>query len=207
MRKFSTSLASAALAVAIAGVANADPITKDLGGGWEVTIFAPDTVDVAVDFVSLTGDVLVIEKTAQFFELATVELLFAQNRDDSETVSQIVITDEILTNNTGVAWTSFTNDLGAVGPALFDVAASASFTIAPFTTTAYAGDLRSVTYSNGIVPDGVIWTPGLDDGGLVIDVDLSDRLTSFTLRETPAPEPSTLAALLIGAGLAFARRR
>lgn len=207
MRKFSATLATAVMAAAMTGAAYADPFTKDLGGGWSVTIFAPDTVDVAVDFVSLTEGVLVIEKTAQFFDLATVELEFNQNQEADQTVSRIVITDEVLTNNTGLPWTSFTNSLEDDDPATFNAAASATFSIAPFVTTDYSPDFRAVKYAGGVVPDGMIWTPGLVSGGLVIDVDVAPRLTSFTLRETPTPEPTTLAGLLIGAGLAFARRR
>jgi hypothetical protein len=176
-----------------------------LGCGWQVTIFDSDVADVVTDFCD--PDILVVEKAAEFIEIdpdtmqpAPINLLFTQILPDAQTAPRIIITTEIILNNTGQDWTSFRNLLLDSGQVMFNQPLSASFSISPFTTRTYNGGSTEVTFAGGVVPDGSVWTPGLASGGLVIDVELG-RTTpvSFTLKELPIPEPSSGLLVLAGA--------
>lgn len=205
-----------AIVLAVVGwmgaAAHADPITLSLGGGWQATIFEPIDVGLAVDHVDLDQNLLVLEKFANFNKLdpitglpVPVNILFTQVGGDAETVTRIVLTDEILLNNSGIAWESFRNVLLG-NAAKFDPVASAGFSIAPFTTTTYLNGDSEVEFAGGVVPHGTIWTPGLASGGLYINVDLSsDKPVSFVLKEIPIPEPTTL-MLVLGGALLIRRR-
>lgn len=189
-------------------------LTIDLGGGWEATVSNPDVVDLVTDYVSLDDDILVIEKFAIFQEIdpftgqpVPINIAFNQIASDANTVSQIVITDELVFNDTGLDWTGFRNVL-ALGGATFNVADSADFSIDPFTTTSYSDDLTEVMYGGGVLAAGENWTPGLQSGGLVIDVDLSgDAPAKFILKEIAVTIPAPAALAVLGLGLATTRRR
>lgn len=212
--KASLCTAAAALGLVTSGgtVASAGEIVKNLGGGWQVTIFDPDTADVVTDFVN--DDILVVEKAAEFIDIdpdteqpEPINLLFTQIAPDAQTVTRIILTDEIILNSTGQNWTSFRNILIDSGQVMFNQAASATFSIAPFTTRTYNGSSTEVEFAGGVVPAGGVWTPGLDSGGLVIDIDLdAPTPVSFTLKELPVPEP-TSALLVLGGALAMIRCR
>lgn len=202
-----------ALVLSIAPAANA-VLVLNLGGGWQATITDDINVDLDVEFVSLPDNMLVIEKFAKFITVdpftgmpAPVHIVFNQIAPDAETVSRIVITQETIANNTGLDWIAYEQELLG-GVATFNQAESASFSINPFTTTAYDSSFQTVTFSGGVVAAGSVWTPGADAGGLVIDIDLSgDAPAKFVLKELPlVPGPAGLAALGL-LGLARARRR
>jgi hypothetical protein len=204
-------LIAGAFVLSMVPAANA-VLVLNLGGGWQATITDEVNVDLAVDFVSLPDNVLVIQKFAKFISVdpftgmpVGINIAFNQIAPDAETVSRIVITDEIIANNTGLDWIAFEEELlGSV--ATFNQADSATFSINPFTTATYSGSSDAVTFSGGLVAAGAIWTPGVTSGGLVIDVDLSgDAPAKFVLKELPlVPGPAGFAVLGL---LAFASRR
>jgi hypothetical protein len=198
--------------LAAAGAAQADPLVRDLGGGWQVTIFDSDLVDVVTDYVD--DDILVLEKAAEFTEIdpetmqpAPINLVFQQILPDAQTTPRIILTNEIILNHTGQDWTSFKEILIDAGQVMFNQGLSATFSISPFTTRTYNGLSTEVTFAGGVVPDGSLWVPGLESGGLVIEVDLSAQgPVTFTLKELPIPEPAS-AVLLCAGALALRRFR
>jgi hypothetical protein len=205
-------LISAAFALTVTAAANA-ALVLNLGGGWQATIQDDVNVDLAVDFVSIQDNILVIEKFANFISIdpftgmpMPIAISFNQIASDAQTVSKIVITDEIIANNTGLDWVAFRNEILG-GSATFNQAQSASFSINPFTNTTYSAGSDSVTYDGGVISSGTIWAPGTLSGGLVIDIDLSgDSPVKFILKEIPmVPAPAGLA--LLGAAALGARRR
>ncbi|MGI9015059.1 MAG: PEP-CTERM sorting domain-containing protein [Phycisphaerales bacterium] len=203
-------LASIAAAGFISASAMAD-VTIDLGGGWSATIFDEERVDLIVDFIG--NDTIVLQKFANFTEIddftglpASLSIAFNQTGDDANTVSRIVFTDMFIANNTGVNWGGFREALLG-DDASFNVGASSTFSINPFTNRTYSNGNKIVTFDGGTVADGQIWTPGLTRGALVIDVDLSDdNPAKFILKETPlVPAPGAI--VLLGAAGMVARRR
>jgi len=126
---------------------------------------------------------------------------FQQRLADSGTSGTIQITDEIIRNATGAAWTDYHWDV--LGPAAFGRAATeaSGFTVGPFTTMIWglpppgwdADHAGSLDVDGGVVVDAAIYTPGLAGGKLVIDVDLASDDGDFWLRQEPTPEPGALA--------------
>lgn len=218
MKRFSRAMARGAVAVLIAGAAlpaSAGPITKNLGGGWQVTIFDSRAVDVQTLAVDVDRNFLDIRKTAEFTAFdditgqpAAINLAFQQIAPDRNTVTRIRLDEELLTNSLGQAWIAFRNELLG-SAATFDPDRSNDFSIAPFTVSTFGADNGSVTFDGGLVPDGATWSPGAASGKLVIKVDLSSPTpVAFSLKELPfVPEPSTCALLTLGAVLAGRRRR
>jgi len=204
MGRMSVFIVGAGIAAAIPMTASAQ-VVKDLGKGWEVTIFQPNMVDVFVD-PSGPGS-LVIEKIAEFSSVMPIELMFTQNQPDAQTVSQIVLTSAVITNSTGQGWVSFTETV-TPGVAQFNEGLSGDYSISPFTSREYFNGDTEVVFSGGTVGAGEIWSPGLAAGGLVIDIDLSGSAPAvFTLAELPTvPGPGSIAVLALG-GLVGARRR
>jgi len=208
-------IAGSTLALALGFTANAGTVV-DLGGGWQATILSNNTlVDVTVDFVSLEDDVLVIEKFANFLTIDPftglpdpVQIAFNQVASDEDTVSTIVIADELIFNNTGIDWTGYLNVLLG-SQATFDPVASAGFDVSPFSSLDFLNGNQTAFASGGVVADGDAWTPGAGPGGgeLVINIDLSgNNPAKFVLKEIPIPAPGALALLGV-AGLIGSRRR
>lgn len=205
--KTTTALGASAIAALIATTSASGQLVKDLGFGWEVVIFDPIYSDVAADPPS-SLDKLIVEKTAEFRNLDPIHLLFRQNKPDAETAPVIAFTDEIILNNSGFDWVDFEFILLDSGQVEFDVAASADFSIAPFTTREYSDGNTFLRVAGGTVADGGIWTPGITKGELVINIDLSDsNPVNFVFKEVPSiPAPGSLALAGL-AGLVAARRR
>jgi len=203
---------AAASALFIGGAANAD-ITIDLGGGWEATIFDEANVDLEVDFVG--EDTLVLQKFAKFIEVdpfsgkpVPQSIAFNQVADDADTVSRIIITEEFIFNNTDLTWNGFRISLLGSNAA-FNPEESADFSFDPFTTFEFQDDNTEAVFGGGLIePDGT-WNPGMESGGLVIDVDLSqDDPVKFILKELPQiPAPGAIALLGIAGVIGRRRRR
>jgi len=124
----------------------------------------------------------------------------------------VVISDEIITNNTGSDWLDY--HWSIEGPAAFEISTTlaSGFDVSPFTNIDWApksgwtSDYASaLNLDGGVVPAGGTFHPGVDTGYLVIKADLSGSDASFTLRQTPTPEPATM--LLLAAGLPMLARR
>lgn len=200
---------SGVIVLAAAAGANAQ-VTRNLGGGWQVTIPDIDIIDIIRDDLVSSPNTLVLEKFATFKDLQALDLVFTQIAPNANTATRIILTDEYVFNLSGTDWTGFEITLANQVPTSsvsFNQAASATFSILPFTTTTYSGASDQVTYAGGVVPDGTFWTPGVSTGALVIDIALNPRgQTSFTLRERPIPTPGA-ASLLAVAGIVAAGRR
>ncbi len=216
MSNFTKTVAiSAAALLAAAGVASADPIIQQLGGGWQVTIFDPANVSIEVNnpnTIERDGQV-VITKRATVSQLtdegvpAPIVIVFQQISPDAGTVPRIAITEEVINNQTGQLWTAYRQVLAQSGRATFNQAASAGFSIDPYLFSSYNVFNDSVLYSGGPgVPSGGTFNPGRTSGELVIDIDLSAAPVLFALKEIPVPTPAGASVLAL-AGLVATRRR
>lgn len=191
-----------------------DPSTN-VHSGWQATIFDDLHVDVVTDAVSFTSNAVVIEKFAEFTTLSpigqpeAINIVFQQVLPDAQTVSRIVITDEIVINSTGVAWIDFSMLLLDSGQVEFDPVASAAFDVSPFLQKQYLNGNTTFRAFDGTIPAGGIWTPGMASGALFIDVDLgSSTPVTFTLKELPGiPAPGSVALLSLAGLIAINRRR
>jgi hypothetical protein len=214
-------------ATAVMGVcaaSRADTIVLG-GSGWTAS-WDPSLdpyVDIQVD--SYDGTELVIQKTAEFVQgpnafglFPTIPIVFRQT--GPSTLQSIVIADEIITNSTGTDWTDFHFDLLDSGDAVFNHGPQFFFTTSPFDNQAFNAASTSFNVdgfglgpggSDALIPDGSSWFPGdgASDGDLVIDVvgHAQAPFTVFTLKETPTPEPATLALVAIAAAFLARRRR
>ncbi|MFN0011127.1 MAG: hypothetical protein ACKVS8_05720 [Phycisphaerales bacterium] len=205
--------AGVALLLSLAGSAWAQQVTRNIGNGWTVTTPNVDVLDIYRD-TTVSGGIPVLEKFATFVDFSPLDLIFTQIAPNAETATRIIITDEYVFNNTGLAWDSFflslVNDLN--GLAVFNEALSDP-SLAPFTDGHLSPDHKTVEAFDGTVPHFSFWTPGVASGAFVIDIALSqidspEFRTSFTLRETPGVVPAPApAALAIAGGLLASRRR
>ncbi len=210
-------LLAAALGLSLpAGHAQASLIIN-LGDGWQAELFAEQdsVLDLAVD-PDNNPDLLVLQKFANFSEIdlvtgrpALLSIAFRQILPDEFTASQIVITEEFITNNTGMTWTGFKMVLLG-NHVSFKMLGLEGFADPPFTEFTLLDGSKDVRFEGGTLADGSTWNPRGVDGGLVINVDLAgnsgDNLT-FVLKELPMiPAPATL-ALLAGGLLLTPRRR
>jgi len=206
---------SVATVLAAAGMASADPVIQDLGGGWQVTIFDPANVQIEVNnsgSIFQDGQ-LVITKRATVNSLTDegvptpIVLVFQQIAPDALTIPRIAITEEVINNQTGQLWTAYRQVLAQSSRATFNQALSAGFSIDPYLFANYNVFSDSVLYSGGTgVPSGGTFNPGFTAGELVIDIDLSAAPVLFALKEIPIPTPGTVGLMAL-AGIAAARRR
>ncbi len=212
-----------ALVVALAGSATASAGIVNIGGGWEAS-WDP-SLDGLVDVTSfgVVGDAVVIQKSAEFTQgpvlgiFPSIPITFRQTAPGA--VHNIVIDDEIITNSTGVTWTDFHMEVIDSGDAVFDPAATAAsggalpigWTISPFTQAAFSSGNRKLDIWDGTVPNGSQWFPGngVSDGQLWIAVNphTAAPFTVFTLKESPTPEPVSVALLALGALTLLPKRR
>lgn len=196
-----------------------DPITGQ-DSGWQASFF-PDSTLVTLVVDAVTDDAVFIQKFVDFDQpvgpvglFSALNIDFTQTLSDSETVRNIVIVDEGLTNLTGADWNGFNWRLINMGEAWFDRPRSAGFSTAPFSVQTYGGFLDGdpdrptiLGATGGVVNHLASYFPGAGAGELWIDIDLSQQpVTSFLLQEKPVPEPGTLGLMGLLA-LAGVRRR
>lgn len=190
--------------------------------GWAV--LAPDdgtVVGIVVDLVTPDAVYIEIEKDFLFppdanGNFPAINLIFQQTLPDAQTVPNIVISDESISNQTGVAWADFHWALLDGGSVWFDVGASTPFDVSPFSNSTWIdtfgfGDpnkANNLNVDGGNVAPGASFFPGLGgtNGDLVITFDLASANEDFILKEFPTPEPAVLAMLAFG-GIAALRRR
>jgi len=175
------------------------------------------------------SDQVFIQKIAQFTTppspagvIDPIQITFTQTAPNA--VHNIVIEDEAITNQTGVAWTDFHMDITDSGNAAFNPAATLAsggpppigFSIAPFTTAAFgptpSGPNTALDIAGGTVPNGATWFPGAGPGGgalwITANTQTTQPFTVFTLKERPTvPEPASMAALALGAAAMVRRVR
>ena len=199
-----TAIAAGSLSsVALAGIVAPTPI----GGGWGVIVPNIDGMDVIRDSISIQGDAIVIETQANHPGFGAECIQLVQLAPDSATLARIIITDSVVVNSSGQAWNGYSYFVGANDPATFNQSLSAGFSISPFTTRTYGAGSRSVAFGGGSLPSGAVWFPGLTNGELVIDVDLSGGPAFITLCQQALPTPGAAALLGIGGLVATRRRR
>lgn len=200
---------------------NGDPI---IDSGWEAIVPDATVSGIVIDAITPGANVRIqINKNFLFPPdvggvFPAIQIIFSQTLPDAQTVPQIIIEDESVTNLTGVAWTDFHWALLDGGSVWFDIAASTPFDTTPFANQMFAdnfglGDPNKATdlwVDGGTVPVNGSFFPGIagTNGSLVMEFDLSSDNTDFSLKEFPTPEPTTLALLAFGSlGLVARRRR
>ncbi len=203
-------------ALLLAAVGTAQAGVVNIGGGWQASW--DSSFDGLVQIVSdgVAGDAVFIEKSIEYTgAFNAVPIVFTQI--DPNAVSNIVINDEIITNNSGVDWSAFRMQLIDGGDVAFDPVATAGsggagpigFSISPFTTASFTPDNMQLNIGGGTVMNGTTWFPGsgASDGQLWMHVNLTPGQNKvFTLKETYIPTPGAVALFGV-AGLAAKRRR
>jgi hypothetical protein len=179
----------------------------ELGFGWEAIV--PENTTLLVNFGDTELRLLVLEKFSEFNVTQPVSITFIQNDLDVNTATRIVITAAEIVNLTGETWVEFHETL--TGDAVMfnqEVTENSGFTFDPFTTASYNPNGHEVVFTGGRLNSGDTWLPGLDAGGLVIDVELSGADVSFILEQMPIiPTPGSMALLAMGGALLIPQRR
>jgi hypothetical protein len=209
----SSAIVGIASLLTLVGTASADLVTVALGGGWEVTY---DNNGLTIQPISAANGQVQIRKIATFTEIDPFTnapgariLSFRQVANDANTFSQIVITDEALTNNTGLTWIGFRQVIAQSPVVTFDNS-SLALSIAPnFTSNQLVAGNRELVSSGGPgVNTGTTWNPGLASGAITINAAVGQQASPvvFTLKEL-AVVPTPGSAALIGLGILAAGRR
>lgn len=211
----------AMLSIAAAATVASAGVVVNLGGGWSAQV--NDDAKVSFNVDQIGENYLAIEISKDFNlppeggVFPSISILFVQTAPDAQTVPNIVILDESVTNLTTRDWTDYHMQVIGGPDVWFDTVNSAGFSMSPFTNQAFSdpgnlfgGDPTKATRldaDGGIVFHNSSFFPGAGAGELVIAADVAaagDPLT-FLLVQTPTPEPAALA--LIGLGMVFLRRR
>lgn len=209
---------SLAAAVGLLVVSSANAGFVLLGdSGWQADWPANLDPYVDINFNGATSTNIYIQKSAEFIQgpdefgqFPSIPITFRQI--DASTITQIVIQDEIITNSTGVDWTDFHFDLLDGNDAFFKDDPGFFFTTSPLDHQVFSADKQSFDVdgfglgpngTDAVVPKNSVWNPGdgATDGNLVISVvsGTGGTYTTFTLKETPTPEPASLVLLALGA--------
>lgn len=212
--------AAALMAIGLAA-APAKATTEELVGfngqdsGWSATWNSSLDSQLNLVFKGIVGNDFFIEKDATFNsnDMGGLEITFTKT---SSTADTLVINDESISNNSGVAWSQFNfalgtslNSSGQPGFAFENSAGGAGlgdFDISPFTSFAFTNNNTVLSMTGGTINNGSVWMPGAtSQSGLAIVANGSD-VGSFVLKEIPNAIPLPAAAwtglsTLLGLGL------
>ena len=211
--------------------------TFDLGdSGWRVNVPSYYQISIGShnafqDSNDVWSVSINVSKTFRFGpspnmnQFSSVMLTFIEDPNARvEPVDRIYIEGESITNLTGEDWMGFEWELLCHDVAGFNQARTnvttdpndAGFLIGPnFSQWDWSdppvGDTEKLTVWNGVVLNDKTYFPGIGNGELVIDIagrppDEPDP-RSFTLTETPIPEPGSLALMAWGVAGVLRRRR
>ena len=167
--------------------------------GWSAT-FDDTRTDVIVDSVTSTSMRIEIFKN---IDSPPFNMILFTPRLPSA-LALIRISDESISNNTGLDWSSYQWQINGGGTIGFDSVTTVSngFSIDPFTQMQWLDPIGAQYYqgllvSGGGVADGDSYTPGLYGGSLDINtaVGLGSSPSSFSLLQAPVPEPNTILLL------------
>ena len=221
--KHATHALVVALLLSITPLASADVFVDLVDGsddsGWRAVL--PDDVNVGIVVDRVTDSYVRIEiskvftKAPENGDFPPITILFEQTANDANTVATIQITDETITNNTGVDWTDYHWQINGCCAA-FDKTATenSGFSINPFTNAAWTAKsgwgsdyASALDVDGGTVAAGETFAPGVDSGKLYIDINLDCADSDFCLVQYPTPEPGTLFLVSAGAVVTILRRR
>lgn len=225
-RKVTAALGGVIGAVAICASAQAGITTQVIGGGWQASWDSALDPYVDINSDGVSGNAVYFEKIATFTAgpnsggiFPAIPIVFSIVPGYTGTiVENLVITDEVITNQTGYDWGGFRMDVLDHGEVVFDPAATAAsggpppigFNIGPFTTAAFSDGNTRLDMGGGVFANGTTQNlgRGLGSGGeLWIHVNNVSVNTVFVLKETPTPAPGAVALLGLAAAFGSRRRR
>jgi hypothetical protein len=171
--------------------------------GW----LAEAEPNISITEISISGNTLSFKIEKRFTEeMPTITswtpLLIDFEKDYATNITEIVITEETVTNNTQMAWHSYKMAIVSAYPVKFsDLPSSMNH----FATVNFLSvdQKKEMVFANGIVPKD----DSFDIFETKIDVSTFPTGRIFTLKEWPSiPEPVTLITLILG-GLGMIRWR
>jgi hypothetical protein len=219
---FSAAVLSGTLMVNEAGAVTRNLTGIDAQGntfssGWTYDVADVLAPDVNLVFIRSEGNNFFFEKDATIRNASDpIVINFTRT---SPTAANLVINDEAVNNQSGVAWIGFrfvlSSGTSASGvPNYYTFATHdgspgiGDFRIDPFTTFAFENNSTELVLGGGTVAAGTSWFPGAQSNtGLAIIANAAS-VNTFTLKEIPVPIPLPAAAWtgLTGlVGLALAR--
>lgn len=184
------------------------------GDSWTATWFDP-----GLTLVYTPGTPNVLVETLIMSTGNPVDITFTENSPATADFFGLRFTmSQAITNNTGVAWTGFNEQLiegapaivapgnSALHPSSAHFHTDAGFSGSPFSLTGGGNSQNSLVFGGATLPNGVTWNAS---GIGTHEWQVTGFQRSFILRQTPVlaavPEPSTL--LLCLGGLPFAYRK
>jgi hypothetical protein len=194
-------------AASLASVAQAGTLSV-LGTGW-LTSWTISWTTPGVSFNFVAGSPNTLAETVAFADNNPIAITFTENAAPTANNFGLRLTmSETITNQTGVAWTGFSEVLqdatsspqgSAAHPSFAHFHSDSGFTGSQFPTVVGVSPTSSFAFSGGTVANGSSWTPA---GIGMHEFEDSGVLRTFTLVETPTaatPEPTSLLLALLGA--------
>ena len=169
--------------------------------GWRATWASVYDGQIDLIYRSTVGNQFFFEKDATFQanNLEGIEIVFERISANAKT---LVINDEVLRNQTGVAWSGFnwvlaSGSVNGTPNFVFQTsdgsAGIGDFRISPFTTFAFEDNSSRLSFGGGTVNSPGVWLPGAASAtGIAIVA--NNNVDSFTLKEIPVPIPLPAAA-------------